>query len=146
MLSEPAAGTFCPALEIKGLFPLLMRGRERKAGRESGARVGSVALVSSCEGTPSLQKGQKTGMYVTCGCNTRQEQASFSTSLHQRLTLETNYTARDLSLPNGRVNIPECTFTKHSLCQNTLAVVCTSSAEQQASQELPHLMHPKRFG
>lgn len=59
MFSESGTWTVCPTLEIKGLFALLIRCTERKAGRGSGARVGSVALGSSSGDRPSLQKGTK---------------------------------------------------------------------------------------
>lgn len=82
VLSEPGPWTVCPTVEMKGLFALLGRCTERKAGRGAGARVGSVALGSSSGDRPSLQKGTKNS-HVTRRCNMRQEQTSFSTSLHQ---------------------------------------------------------------
>lgn len=82
MFPEPGTWSVCPPLETKGLFALLIRCTERKAGRGTGARVGSVALGSSSGDRLSLQKGTKNS-HVTWRCNTRQEQTSFSTSLHQ---------------------------------------------------------------
>lgn len=89
MFSEPGTWTFRPVLEMKGLLSPLVRCTERKAGRESGARAGSVAWVSSSEVTPGLQKGTKNS-HVTGRYNTRHNRQSFSTGLHQLLTLGTN--------------------------------------------------------
>ena len=114
MFSESGTWTFCPILEIKGLLLLLIQCTERKAGRESGAGVGSVALVSSSEDTPSLQKGTKNS-HVTCRCNMRQEQTSFSTRLHQLQTLEMNYTCKRLQSLSDRLCILTYAFTKHSI-------------------------------
>lgn len=111
MPSESGTWPFCPLLETKGLLALLIGCKERKAGREGGARVGSVALVSSSEGT--LQKGIKHS-HVTCGCNTRLEQTSFSTRIHQLLTLQMNYTCKRPQSQADGLHILKYAFTEPS--------------------------------